>query len=514
MEATDESLWFITRVDNINVLMSLKDGEYTNHNSVIDVQANRFSGHGGKRYYYRSSSDPIHYIDTETLETTAIELPNSNMVVNSFSAFNDDLYISISDNSNHSIYKYDDELYKLYDTDTIYHVAGPKGPDNIWSYSSPNDDELFLTSLSDSGYETFTFEELFGTMFEAGDVNRIYKEDEEGRIWFSTYNYYTSGTTLYSLKNGNIKAYDLTHSGLNTSILFEDNVDFDCYGNLISTELTHINVFNPDSSSIFQVLDNRSNGDIESVAADPNSCRYYVLFDAISFPGAILVFEDNEFIESISLLDSALDIKVSNSGHLYIGTFEGLTIHDLVNDTWEWIKDPFYNPVLDRYNYVYKISEHSNGTMAFGTSSSLVVFQNGEWTTFDNTNSPINTYMFTVLIDSKGDILVYQDGGIYKYDGNDWEFTFFFDENEDFIMDIKEDIHGNYLIGTYRHGLLYWNGFDYEQFNIDNSAIPSNTVEEIMKHPMTGDYWLICGRGLAIWNRDDKSIRSGAFGKT
>ena len=222
----------------------------------------------------------------------------------------------------------------------------------------------------------------------------------------------------------------------------------------------------------------------------------------------IYVFQDENLIDTIFVPIGGIgDIIVTSEGELIVSTtLLGTGIYNAATERWNWRFQPYR---------VWSKKEHPNGTVTFGTSASLVVYDSGTWQTFDVTNSPIgDKSIHTHFVDSQGNIYVGYKGGIYKYDGTEWEYIHFFTQYKDGILSMYEDEIGNFWLGTFNSGLLYWNGFSYQQYDIMNSAIPSNEIKEIYKHPNTDDLWMITKRGLAVFDRDEFTYRKGIFGKT
>ncbi len=516
IETEEGTLWFDGAWDGRGALSSLKDGVLSDHSDIFAQQPYDFSCHGKARMYFRDNGSPLNYVNLETQEIIQIALPASGMEVGSFTALNDELYVSLYDNLGSYIYSYGDDWKKISDTDESHYLKpAVKGENSIWLSGLPLDSTFIR--ISADGYSKFTIEDLATDQITPETITKILFEDAMGRIWLTTYGGDKKETIVYSILDGEVEEYDISHSPLNTYIRGADNLDFDCDGNLIIPNLTKVHVFDPDSSTVIDVLENRQFGDLEMVASDPISCRYYMAHDGhTSDPSYIYVFEENTIIDTLFLESGWIgDVLITSQGQLITSTTDGIGLYDEVSKEWNWIKDPLYNPELDRYNGIWNMKEHANGAITFGTYASLVVFHNSVWTTYDISNSPIGDQnVSTHFIDSKGHILVGYQGGIYKYDGIEWVYTPFFDPYENFISSIFEDEKGNYWLGSYGTGLLYWNGLSYEQYDIMNSAIPSNRISEILKHPITGDLWLILDRGIAVFDRDDFTYKNGIFGKT
>lgn len=519
IETKDGTLWFDQAWDGRGWLSSLKNGILTDHSIIFTEQPFNFSCHGNKRMYYRDSGSPLNYVDLDTQNKVQIPLPSADMSVVSYAALNDELYVTLSDSMGFYIYKYDnnDSWQKIDDLEESLYMNNPvRGTESIWL--NYNEEDPVFSRISSDGHQKYTLTDIAGTQIESGYRTQILYEDEAGRIWLTSFRADRAETIVYSILDEELKEYDVTHSPLKPSYFQKGDVDFDCNGNFLSTSLINIHAFNPDSLIVIDVLENREFGDLEMIASDPITCKYYVAHDRNNADTSyIYVLENNEIIDTLLLNDGWIGgIIINSKRQLITSTYkDGIGIYDIDTEEWTWNREPLYDPVLNRYNGVWGMKEHVNGSITFGTWSSLVVYDNSIWTTYNVTNSPIgDESVFTHIIDSKGDILVEYQGGIYKYDGVEWEYTSFFDPYENAIMCIHEDENGNYWLGTYDSGLLYWNGFSYLQYDIMNSAIPSNKITGILQHPITDDLWLIADRGIAIFDRDRIAYKKGFFGKS
>ena len=516
IETEDGTLWFGTSRSGHSSLLSLSDGTIHDHTDLFTEQAYNMSCHGSKRMFFKSDNSPLNYVDLETKEIIQIPLPNSFDEAHSFTAYKDDLYVSFSDSLGYYLYVYDNEWIKLYNTDEVVSFwNAERGKNHIW-INDYSDNPGFI-KITAGGVEKYKLEDLTEEHINTGFRTVLLNEERNGRLWFSTNDSYTTKTFIFSILNGKVEYYNISHSALKFSVTTGDHVDFDCDGNLIIPNPTRVQVFDPDTLTIIDILENRQSGDIEMVASDPTSCRYYIGQDGFSNRTSnIYVFENQELVDTIVLEDTGLyDIIVSQDGQLIAATFQfGIGLYNENTEEWSWHRDPLYDPQLNRYNGIWNMEAHVTGAITFGTWRSLVVYDKGTWTTFDSSNSPLDgETILTHIIDSKGQILVEFKGGIYKYDGNEWEYTAFFDPYKNGIRDIYEDDNGNYWLGTFNSGLLYWNGFTYIQYDIMNSAIPSNQITKILPHPITNDLWLIADRGIVIFDRDDYTYKKGVFGK-
>mgnify|MGYP000102733127 CR=1 FL=1 len=510
--AEDGTLWFFSRVGNYINLFSIK-GETQLHHPTSMYPYYLFENHGSQTIYYVDYYNQIHYYDIETEISTQIPKPPlpanaTNFHINGGMGFNGELYLDFTTNmgisNNRHFYRYNgswnivddiDHDFRFYSVSASDKIAGSE---KIWVNSSNN-----FISISPDTIEYFSYEDIIGDQYDSQFRYLIFNEDAEGRLWLAKSRNDITKTNVISIKDGVAKDYNVHHSFLRNSFTREDETelfDFDCNGNLLRLEISHIQVFHPDSSQILDVIGNY-NGGLANVATDQNTCRYYV---AHNLPGIndtthIYVFEDNDIIDTLKITGTSLNdhIHVSNDGKLYFATsYKGVGVYNEIERKWDFISEPYLN----------YIKESVNGILSFRSTEALITYDNGLWTTFDKTNTPqiSHFYQNSHLVDSNGDVLMYfenyvNDDGIYKFDGTDWEFTSF-EDVKDGITCIYEDEKGNYLMGTRGSGLIYWNGIDYKKFDITNSDIPSNYIYDILLNPVTDDLWLLSNDGIIIFD--------------
>ena len=515
MEDKNGTLWFDRLSYGKGHLYALKDEVLFDYSNYLPETPYFITCHGSQNIYFRTDQDNLFVFDVTTETPHSISLPTSTSDVYWFTAFKDDLYVSIEDGNKNYMYRYDGEWHLLGETEEpLYLYKVNKGEDRMWYYSYTEDPYFIAFEQNEMQY--YTFKDLVGDQVVPGLRTIVMNEDKEGRIWFYTYNDYDENDIVYSIDNGKVKSYSVHHSFLR-NIPNSGGQSFDCEGNLIIPSLTEVQVFNPDSLNLKKILPNRDKGDLEFSGVNPLTCKYYVARDGfISEPSVLYVFEDHELIDTIVLPGKGITaFHISSQGIIYAGLgLNGIGIYDEIENNWTIVSVPFYNPEFSRNNIIYEIIESPTGNIVIGTSRSLVIFDGEEWTTYDKTNSPIgDKSVHSLCTDREGNILFGYNGGIYKYNGDVWKYYTFYDPYENSISSIKQDKYGNFWLGTSRSGLLYWNGYDYQQFDIKNSAIPSNGITEILIHPHTEDIWLFTLRGIVVFDPDNGLLNKGIFGK-
>jgi ligand-binding sensor domain-containing protein len=508
MVDSEGTLWFDGAYDGRFALYAIRDEVLYDYTETILEDAFFGSGHGSKNIYYRTDSNSLHCFDVDTETTQNIDLPSMTASVYSYTAFNDELYVCLIDGGQNLIYRYDGFWHLIGETQEPIYLAynnAAKGVDRMWYTRNRGIDDTYFIVIDRNQLQYYTFEDLLGTQIEQRTTTRILFEDSEGKIWFYNTSDSQQGDFVFSLENGLLDSYDIHHSFLRNRVYYRQNT-FDCEGNLLIPDLTKFQVFNTDTLILHQVLPNRDEGDLQFPAYNPINCKYYVATDGFRTATIYEYDENHVLVDSIFVEDSGIScLYISSEGIMYAGMgLNGIGIYNSETNDWEIVSSPFYNSELRRNNTIISIEESKNGTLSFGTLGSLVVYDGVSWMTYDITNSPVSRASIH-YIDENENIFVSNDGGIYKYDGTDWTFTSFFDPYKNYISDIVEDDQGNYWLGTGASGLLYWNGVDYQEYNILNSPIPSNSIREIIKHPITDDLWLLSNRGIIVFDPESSS---------
>ncbi len=518
MEDNNGNLWFDGGHDSRSSLYALKDEVLLDYTNFVSDQPYRMTSHGSRNIFFSDNLDNLFYFDVQTEITHNIDLPLITAEVSSFTAHNDELYVCFEEGEESFIYRFDGSWHFIGELNESINLGSSriaKGTERMW-YTNSSANVPNYISINNNELKYFNSMELVGNQTNPEDRFFILNEDKEGRIWFYKLGDF-DGDSVLSVSSNELKYYDVHHSFYNYGSYF-GRPNFDCDGNLLIAGLTQLQAFNPDTLILHEVLPNRETGDLEFTAKNSVNCKYYVAKDgrSNSSPSMLYEFENHELIDSIYIHDGSISsLHISSEGIIYVGLgTKGLGIYDESTDTWDIVLDPFLNPSFNWGNIIWSIRESESGILTFGTARSLVVYDGLTWTTYDQSNSPIgSSSVHEHLVDSKGDILVSYEGGIYIFDGIEWEYFAFYDPYKNYISSIQEASEGNYWLGTGRSGLLYWNRFDFQQIDIMNSALPSNRISAVLVHPITGNLWLVTNRGFIVFDQEAIEIKKGLFGK-
>ncbi|MDA8693213.1 T9SS type A sorting domain-containing protein [Saprospiraceae bacterium] len=504
----DGTLWFHTTsiINNRRGLFSISSDTIYNH----PMDGSFYNSHGHQKKFYTLGPE-LHYFDLETETSTQITTPLGHLLdwgLDTWGAkvLNDELYIHIKDNNINQLFRYTDSWHKIADVDEDFSLRNSIIGNNRILVPLESNFKDFI-SITSQNVEYFSLSDDLDSIFTMnGYPTKVIHEDNEGRFWLGGVNKVTRKSTVICIHNSSVRSYDIHHSFFSNYSFRQDElekIDFDCDGNLIMLGDKTIQLFNPDTSKIIILPEfgNGRNSYYETVANDPVKCNFYVSQELESPDSSnILVFNDVDLIDTIKVdCNNIGDIHVTADGSLYAtNNGKGVGVYDAEENKWEFNSQ-------HKIGSARNIKESVNGILTFRTAISFVVFNGIEWITYDETNTPkINgRFLNAHLVDSKENLLYYyndyfNDRGIYKFDGSDWEFYSF--SNSSSISSIYEDKNGNYILGTLGSGLIFWDGIDYQEYNIQNSPIPSNLIYDIKLNPVTNDLWLIAPEGVIIFD--------------
>lgn len=500
--SNDGTVWFDMAWDGRFSLFSFDGETVVDHNQLFSDIPRNVTAHGNK-YIYFEIDDVLQVLDLETLTIDIIEvIPDEESEIFHLMAFHDELIALVEIKDKNHFYKYDGVWTRLGSSREGYSGLVGRGETELW-LNLGNRNPHYL-SLSDSGVEHYTLEDLGMDFIESDVVAVIFDEDKEGGLWFYVIDWSSDSDFIFRSLDGEVEAFDITLSPLGSfSNYYSSYAPFDCEGNLLNTISRGYHLFNKDSSSLHGALSK-----VVAIAVHPHTCQYYILQTGSSFETsiekAIYVYDDHQLVDTIEV-DFSFNpgfgaMKFSSDGTLFVGS-NGL--HILDEDGWRYEDEPFWNE-WNQLNYVTEIQEAPNGDMSFGTSHSFMIYDGENWEVFDQHNSPVGEKpIYNHEYDSQGNVFMTHMGWLHKYDGTSWERTYVLDPYTDGISAMWIDDEDVVWLGTLRSGLRLWDGENMTQVDIMNSSIPENYVTELWEHPDTKELWMIMDYGIAILNRDE-----------
>lgn len=366
---------------------------------------------------------------------------------------------------------------------------------NLWfEFYSSNTQERSYASYDGSNWSRWAVADIPTLPPTSSGPSKplLYEVDSEGDWWMVSY----SGIHEQKV----FKVSDTSFTGYDTQVFplswnYNVNLGVDCDNNI----WTGTNRFDGTNWESFDYAQTGFSGSVWEMAVDPTTCDlWFALYSNSSSADYIGKYNGTDF-ETISFSlgnnGSAVGVDISQDGIVYVATTqEGLARN--INGNWTFFNEG-NSPLTD---FVTAVTITSDGTVwasTFGNGIARLV--GSTWTVFDSSNSPVLDYTYHIDVDKEENIWVRSETGLAKYDGTDWE-VFPFDIGRFGVNSITEDHLGNYWLST-QYGALYWDGFDYSVFNINNSNIGSNSNRAIHIDPINGNIWFLHGTGLSVLKR-------------
>lgn len=529
LETDDGTLWLIAHSNPGTHLLSLKNGEFTDHSSLVPEGAfiNPLNSHGHQNIFFSQhiqNEERFGYIDVHALEISMLDpIENTYGEINSVAPLNDVLYaVAMQEDSTHTLLKYVGGWEYLYHTNeslSIYNAS--QFNDELWMNISLYNEAGIYRVITDQGYRDYTFDELTNGQVEHGNSPIVKHVEENGKVWMINYDKENYHTHVYSMLGTVIDSFKTTHTIIShlphTSLPVSK---FDCDGNYVvfNDSSNQLQIFNTQHTDTISFVPQYANGNVNVIWTDTATCLTYAVQQfSTNDDGYLYTFNEGELVNEIKLKNTASGAMLIYEGKFYMPHQEGLAIYDLSDGSYELITTLFFDAALLQVNRIISAKAYPDGTLMFGNIFSLVTYSDGNWTRFDSTNSPfgIGTYISKQHIDQNGHILIPEDNGFHRFDGNNWEFITVFESTDiDAVICIYELDNGDLLLGTYYSGILHWReGFIIDEINLQNSALPTNKVFDITVNPVTGDFWLAHAGGLSIWDKDDYDTNKGIYGK-
>ncbi|MFC1712178.1 two-component regulator propeller domain-containing protein, partial [Candidatus Poribacteria bacterium] len=369
--------------------------------------------------------------------------------------------------------KYDGESWTPFTTaDGLagHHVTaiGEDDEGNIWfgSYDRPRSGRG-VSRFDGVSWTTFTEAEGLSSNFITAIVR-----DDGGKMWF--------GTT----SNG-ISTYDGT---LWTALVEKERADYDDVQAVYQDSKGHMwfatrgGLIRHDSSTwrTFTTANGLPRDHVQSILEDREGNMW------LATPGGVCKYDGTRF-GTFTVADGLVDSRVlsvaeDNEGNIWIGTEGGIAKYD--GRTWVSFteKDGLAN------NIVLSIAEDSQGNIWFGTYGGVSTFSDGIWTTYTEESGLASNYVFSVSKDSRGNMWFGTDEGVSKFDGASWQtFTRADGLASKFVWSILEDREGNMWFGT-DGGVSKFDGETWVTFTIMD-GLSSNNIQSIFEDRRDNIIW-------------------------
>ncbi|MCB0035079.1 MAG: hypothetical protein KDE51_13690, partial [Anaerolineales bacterium] len=159
---------------------------------------------------------------------------------------------------------------------------------------------------------------------------------------------------------------------------------------------------------------------------------------------------------------------------------------------------------------VYDVAQTADGALWFGASDGLFQWQNGEFITFDRDNSPAISYFGPdhLEVAADGSLWVAFTSDVCQFDPATGNCSQLFDvadlglSSEGRISMMQAYPDGTMLVGTYQHGVAYYDGAAWSGFALENQT-PANFFNGLYQ-TSDGTIWTT-GEGLYTTDVDASS---------
>lgn len=497
-----------------NMIYSFDGEEFVSHNE-IPAEISHFAVFDELIYCYDYSDEKLYRYTIIDSKLEEIPRPENGEYISGLMKIGDDL-LCISNSGEYYLSKFVDnewqevhqgtkENWRIFHTDT-----------ELW-LTIYQDGKISFVNYQDGQITEYT-DEIFAHVPEFENSTRYILHDigEDGTFWFTLY----AGTEypqLFRVKQDGYRTYDTNLEGPYSGSLQE--INHSCNDGIVFLDGQYLDVYQ-NSEWISHYVGNDTLVYSRRVTVDNATCTAWFTMENPYTHDDYLVRYDLETREQEVIREvSSLISLHSENGVLYIAASEdpdgpylpGLGLFD--GNVWEWHIDPFVNPSFPSQNtIIYDIMIASDGKIYCSTGDAgLLVYDGSNWRSFNETNSLVNNKTDWTYEDLEGNIWSYHPYGVLKYDGDDWEY-FELPTVWSGISGMVQDAQGYFWISTWRQGLWLWNGVDLVIYNIENSCIAENYINEMIMDN-EGRLWLNHDRGVSVLDPGEISTRNGVFGK-
>ncbi|MFC2086353.1 two-component regulator propeller domain-containing protein [Bacteroidota bacterium] len=430
--------------------------------------------------------------DTCQIWETGDPLSSSNFIEDIFVANNDDVWVA----GEWGIAVISDSVLSYFNQVTSYIYCIVADTNNVLWFSGKNNRLV--------KYEGNTFTDIALTSTSSDSHLKSMTVDEYNTLWIASSDgllkYEEGIETLYSFTNSNYPG--------GSSIVADDDIIW--IGTLSKGLYKYEN--NTFSEVLYEASEIQDMGRLNDIENFDNSMYF------IGMRNKILYLRDNEW-DIIDASDGLVDIF----NYSLKGSGDKLVLGSCCESPLSYIENNIVtsdNNFIDFDNAIYAVLPVSNNSYWLGTSNGLLKYENSTITEYNTVNSPlVSNKINDIVFDNEGNLWGAMDGGIFKYSNGNWTvYDRFTTELLNFdITKIKVDSNNyiwinalnGFLIGTYNgNGITKFDGITWVNYNINNSALPSNTVFDIYIDE-EDNIW--CGTfvgGLAKFNQETWTIYS------
>ena len=199
------------------------------------------------------------------------------------------------------------------------------------------------------------------------------------------------------------------------------------------------------------------------------------------------------------------DILIDKNNLLWIGTYEGLYVHEKSLEHYT-VDDGLIS------NRIKKLHQDIQGNIWVSTKEGVSKIGQDKIVNFDQSNGLENQDIKSVYCDLEGNVWMASNGsGIFKFSG---EHIYTYTEDDQLCsrqaLSIIQDTQNNLWLGSFNDGLCVKKGSSFQQFNTSN-GFPDNTIWSGIEDK-NGILWFGTSNGLA--RIEDGEVSISQLGRT
>lgn len=187
--------------------------------------------------------------------------------------------------------------------------------------------------------------------------------------------------------------------------------------------------------------------------------------------------------------DDVLAVAADPAGGLWFGTASGLARY--AGGRWQEFRASEMGVGSDR---VLAVAVSSDSRVWVGTQAGAAAFDGVNWTPLPPESGLADALVLSIAAEPRRRAVWFGTGsGVVRLDADTGAWTHFAPGNSPIgvggVADILVDSAGRVWAATLGGGLSVWDGASWRVFNVANSRIPSNTVQEVFEDK-TGALWV------------------------
>jgi len=479
IDTYNDGFWLLSQVTQPDgtksLLVNFENDTFTDHSEkfpepIIDfvsTNKNEIWLRSFNTLYLFDGEDQIEIIDSETVPFLA----NRN-IVQMEKDDSGNLYlftqVVLSPELGFSVIKY---------TGDTWHLFFP-------TFGSTNmvvgeDQNMYLAVFNQENYEQIAkLNELEFSFIDSSIIQlipnqfqpRLKSVDKDGRFWFHT----SSEEKIYGVLDNDVETLDLELDNLSSN--YPNDITEDCDGNIIVADNFDFRKYINEEWSITSLV-NQSR--VTEIFTDPQSCDTW--FSTFFSSGTELFqYTGNELIEHLNGGFGGAGIDISENGNIVFGSIaNGLGIYDSNEWTWFDNSNSPINTIEGLGSIITDVKTTKDGSIwLIQLDDILLRYLNDEWTSYDLDFEP-NLFLLNRLYeDNQNNLWTWNGNKLFEYSNGSWLMHYIPFPNIS-VTSVVQDESSNYWISTTTHGLLRWDKSEYTIYNVDNSNIGTNYIEQV-----------------------------------